>query len=203
MTLLTGIGHAQGMQEIFDRKGQVTWLGLDFSVSKFIGDRERFGSTSDVQHMLEAWNDVIVGQKEKFDIGVFIDKIKVDYAIEIVKEHNASLDVTDIFSSEEKDRVRLKPGDIPTIVAEYDFTGKSGIGLMFIVESFSKLNEEGAVWVTFIDMNTKDVYFSERMTGKPGGFGLRNYWLASIYNIMKAMQKHEFETWRKKYYRKS
>ncbi len=52
-------------------------------------------------------------------------------------------------------------------------------------------------------MDSKQVYFSERMIGKPLGFGLRNYWANAIYDILKLIRKREFEMWRKKYYSKS
>jgi hypothetical protein len=202
MTLSGGILCAQDMAAIFDRKTSVTWLGLDFTGAKLIGDRERLGSISDVQHLVEAWNDIMVKESEKYDVALAIDKIKVENALEVTKEHNANLDVSEMFSSEMKDHFHLKPDDIAAIVADYDFKGKDGIGVMFNVESFSKLNSEAALWVTFIKMDTKEIYFSERVTGEPSGAGLRNYWANSVYNILKGMRKKEFEMWRKKYYRK-
>jgi hypothetical protein len=200
--VFSGVAYAQQMQDIFDRKAKVTWLGLDFSKAKFIGDRERFGSTSDVQKLLEAWNDLMIKEKSKFDVAAAIDKIKVEEALEVTKEHNANIDVTELFSSDIKDYFRFKPDDIIAIVNDYDFKGMSGLGVMFNVESFSKLNEEGAIWVTFINLSTKEVFFSERVTGKPGGFGMRNFWAGAIYSMLKGMEKKEFEMWRKKYYRK-
>jgi hypothetical protein len=202
MTLSAGILCAQDMQDIFDRKAAVTWLGLDFTGAKLIGDRERLGSISDVQHLVEAWNDLMLKEQEKFDVALAIDKIKAENALEVTKEHNANLDVSEMFSSELKDHFHLKPDNIVAIVADYDFKGKNGLGVMFNVESFSKLNSEAALWVTFINMGTKEVFFSERVTGEPGGAGLRNYWANAVYNILKSMRKKEFEMWRKKYYRK-
>lgn len=202
ITLLLPLSYAQEMQEIFDPKGKVTWLGLDFTGARLIGDRERLGSTSDVQHLIVSWNDLLIKEKEKYDIGLAIDKVKVEEAIEVTKENNASLDVTEVFSNDVKDHMRLKPDHIAAIISDYDFKGKTGIGLMFNVESFSKLNEEAAIWVTFVNMGTKDIYFTERLTQKPGGFGMRNYWGGAIYGMMKNIQKREFEMWRKKYYRK-
>ena len=202
VTFFSGLSMAQEMQDIFDRNTRVVWLGLDFTGAKFIGDRERFGSTSDTQHLIEAWNDLMIKEKEKYDVGLAIDKIKVEDAVEVTKDHNASLDVTEIFSSDPKDHFHLKPDDIIAIVADYDFKDLTGIGVMFNVESFSKTNEESAVWITFINLENKEVFFSERLTGKPGGFGMRNYWAGSIYSMLKNMQKKEFEMWRKKYYRK-
>lgn len=200
---LSGLSlKAQQMQDIFNRNTKITWLGLDFTSAKFIGDRERLGSTSDMQHMIEAWNDLLINEKTKFDVAPAIDKIKTEDAIEVTKEHNTALDVSEMFSNNIKDHFHLRPDDIIAIVSDYDFKGNTGIGLMFIVESFSKLNEEGAMWVTFIDMDKKDVFFSERVTSKPSGFGIRNFWAGAVYGVMKKMQKKEFEMWRKKYYRK-
>jgi hypothetical protein len=200
--LIPVFGRSQQMQDIFDRKTKITWLGLDFTGAKFIGDRERFGSTSDVQHLLESWNDLMVKERPKFDVAAAIDKLKVEDALEVTKEHNANLDVTDIFSNEKKDYFHFKPDDILAIANDYDYKGLTGIGVMFNVESFSKLDNEGSIWVTFINMGTKEVFFSERVTGAPGGFGMRNFWAASVYNALKKMEKKEFEMWRKKYFRK-
>jgi hypothetical protein len=194
---------AQEMQDIFNRKANITWLGLDFSGAKFIGDRERFGSHSDVHLLMGAWNDLLLKEADKFDIGLAIDKIKVEEDFSITKSHNAELDPGDFFSNSEGDYLHLRPNDILRIVAGYDFKGKTGLGVMVIVESFNKLKKEGSVWITFVDMGRKDVFFAERVTGEPGGAGLRNYWANAIHDAFKRTQKKEFEMWRKKYYRKS
>jgi hypothetical protein len=192
------------MQSVFDPKAEITWLGVDLSQAKLIGDRERWGSTSDVQRIMEAWNDLIVKEKDKFNIARALGKErdKVRNMVEVTKESNANLDVTEMFSNEKTDHVRLRPGDIVAVVSEYDFKDASGLGLMFNVESFSKLDDEAAIWVTFIDIRNKEVLFSERMTGQPGGAGMRNFWANSVFEVLERMKKKEFEMWRKKYYRK-
>lgn len=192
------------MQRIFEPQAEITWLGLDLSRAKLIGDRERWGSTSDVQRFMEAWNDLIVKEKDKFNIARALDKErdKVKYKIEVTKESNANLDVTEFFSDDKSDHVRLRPNDIVAVISEYDLKDGEGLGLMFNVESFNKLDQEAAVWVTFIDMGKKEVLFSERVVGQPGGMGMRNYWANSVFEVMERMKKKEFEMWRKKYYRK-
>jgi hypothetical protein len=198
----TLVANAQEMQDIFNRMSKITWLGIDFTGARFIGDRERYGSTSDVQHLISGWNDLMLNEREKFDLAKAIDKIKTEDVFDVTKEHNATLDVTEIFSNDIKDHIRLKPDDIVAIIADYDFKGNRGIGVMFNVESFSKPNGEANIWVTFINMDTKEVFFSERVTANPSGFGMRNYWAGAIFGVMKKMEKKEFEMWRKKYYRK-
>lgn len=192
---------AQTKSEVFKPEVPVTWLGLDFTSAKLIGDRERFGSESDVRHLIEAWNDLIIKEPDKFDIAKTIGRKKVDNATEITNEHNAELDVMSMFSNEAKDYLHVKASDVGVIIAGYDFKGLSGIGLMFNVESFNKLNEEGSVWITFINMGTKEVIFTERMVAEPKGFGMRNFWAGCIYTILVKIQKKEFEMWRKKHFR--
>lgn len=192
------------MQSIFDPKAEVTWLGLDLSKAKLIGDRERWGSTSDVQRFMQAWNDILIKEKDKFNVARALNKErdKVITRVEVTKESNANLDVTEMFSNEKSDHVRLRPDDIRAVISEYDLKDASGLGLMFVVESFSKLDNEAAIWVTFIDLGSKEVLFSERLAGQPGGMGMRNFWANSVFEVMEQMKKKEFEMWRKKYYRK-
>ena len=191
----------QSKSDVFKEDVPVTWLGLDFTQTKLIGDREKFGSESDVRHLLDAWNDLIVKEPDKYDIAKAIDRKKVENAIDVTKEHNAELDVMSMFSDDVKDYIHVKVSDVEEIIGGYDFKGKNGIGLMFVVESFNKLNEEGSIWVTFISMDSKEVLFSERMTAPPKGFGMRNFWAGCIYTILTKMEKKEFEMWRKKHYR--
>ncbi len=191
----------QTKSDVFKPEVPVTWLGLDFSSTKLIGDRERFGSESDVRHLIEAWNELILKEPDKFDIAKTIDRKKVENAVEVTNEHNTEIDVMSMFSDEEKDYLHIKTSDVAEIVAGYDFKSLNGIGLMFVVESFNKLNEEGSIWITFIDMGTKEVIFTERMVAEPKGFGMRNFWGGCIYTILTKIQKKEFEMWRKKHYR--
>jgi hypothetical protein len=194
--------NAQEMQDIFDRKAKVTWLGVDVSAAKLIGDRERWGSTSDVMHVIDGINDLMIKERSKYNVAQAIEKDKVEEALDVAKEHNASLDVSEIFSSDQKDFNHLRENDIVSIVADYDFKGNSGIGVLFIVDSFNKIKPQSSIWITFVNMNTKEVFFAERLIGEPGGSSLRNYWANSIESILIQMRRKEFEMWRKKYYRK-
>ena len=190
--------NAQTAQDIFKSGTPVTWLGLDFTEARFIGDRERLGSHSDVLHLMESINQLIVNEPTKYDIAAAIGRPRVEKAINVTSNHNSQLEVSELLSDQTKDYQRLKSSDIERIVSGYSFDDLDGIGLMFNVESFSKMDESASVWVTFINLNTKKVLFTQRLTGKPGGFGLRNFWGRSIYNIIGDIKKKEFEMWRRR-----
>jgi hypothetical protein len=197
--VLSGPAFAQTKSELFNPNTEVTWLGLDFSGAKFIGDRERLGSESDIHHLLDALNELMVKEADKYNVAAALQKKKVEYATDVTTEHNAGLDVLSMISAEGKDHVHLKPGDVEEIVSGYDFKGKSGIGLMFNVESFNKLIEEGSFWITFVNMGTKEVLFTERLTAPPSGFGMRNFWAGSVNGVITKIKKKEFDNWRKKH----
>jgi hypothetical protein len=189
----------QGKSDVFNSSTEVTWLGLDFSGAKFIGDRERLGSESDIRHLLDAINDLMVKEADKYNVAAAIQKKKVEYATDVVKDHNAELDVLSLISAEGKDHVHLSPSGVEEIIASYDFKGKTGIGMMFNVESFNKLIEEGSFWVTFVNMGNKEILFTERVTAPPSGFGMRNFWAGSVNGVLAKIKKKEFENWKKKH----
>ena len=192
---------AQSKSDVFNTDIPVTWLGLDFTANKFIGDRERFGSESDARHLIDSWNDLMLKEADKYDVARAIGRRSVENRVEVTDDNNAQLDVMLMFSDEERDYLHLKVSDIEGIVAGYDLKGLSGLGLMFNVESFNKINQEGSIWITFINLSTHEVIFSERLTAPPGGAGMRNYWAGCIREILIKIQKKEFEMWRKKHYR--
>jgi hypothetical protein len=191
--------HSQQRGDIFNKDIKVTWLGLDFSKAKIIEDRERIGSESDMHRLIESWNTIFLKEPDKFNVARAIGRENVMKSIDITTDHNLQLDVMSLYSGNKEDYVHMKSTDVDEIIADYDFSGLSGIGLMFIVESFSRLNMEGAVWVTFVNLGSKEILFTERVTGKPGGAGIRNNWANSVFDVLEKIQKKEFIKWRKLY----
>jgi hypothetical protein len=197
--LLTLPVFSQDKADVFNPSTEITWLGLDFSGAKFIGDRERLGSESDIRHLIDAINELMITEADKYNVAAAIQRKTVDNEIEVTNEHNAELDVLAMISADGKDHVHLNRSQVEEIISSYDFKGKSGIGLMFNVESFNKLLEEGSFWITFVTMGSKEVLFTERLTAPPAGFGMRNFWAGSVNGILAKIKKKEFENWRKKH----
>jgi len=190
---------AQRARDVFDPHLPVTWLGLDFSQSRFIGDHGKFKSAFNAQNLFDALNDLMLSEKEKYDVGKMLGKQKLIFKLDVTREHNIRLDISSLLADSTGTHNHLKKSDIETIVQGYDFEGNIGIGLMFNIESFNKTISEALIWVTFINMGTNEVLFSEKLGQEPGGFGLRNYWAGAIYDMMKHVRKTEFKKWQLKY----
>ena len=85
---------------------------------------------------------------------------------------------------------------------KYDVAGFTGIdilstsveqaneALVLIATTLDKGNGIGYYTAVLFDPATQEVILQMDMAGKPGGFGLRNYWAGSVYNALKKQGKY-------------
>ena len=174
----------------------ITWYGLDFSNVKLIGSEGFTDPYAIKNRFFNSWNNLTITETEKYDIAGFFHKSSVENDLSIIKERNQLPDPDELVINTD---YSFGEDEVIKIISEYDITGKEGIGLVFIMESFNKNEELGSMWVSFFDIETKEVLLSKKMNGKPGGFGIRNYWAKSFYNVMKNVGKKEWKAWEKQY----
>lgn len=191
---------------IFDQKTPITWLGIDFSQTKFIGAPTKgiTGNSGVVTNdefrlvFVPQWNQLFIDEMKKYDVAKATDRASVKYAIDVTMKANAELTKKDFFSNNPSDFKTLTDANIADLVKKYNFQNNNeGIGLMFITEGMSKGMSSVGVWVTFIDLKTKTVLLTNYITEKPGGFGFRNYWAKPYAVIIKNMQDDFSKKWSK------
>ena len=167
------------------------WLGLDFSNTKLLG-REGFNDPKKIiDHYFIAWNQLIFDEGEKYDVKKAF-KLKQLYTDDSYFDAiNSTVKLNELFVDRS---YSLSESDINNIVEEYNFSNiKQTIALVFIIERLDKPKEQAVFWVTLINSRTKEIILTERMIGKPGGFGFRNYWAGSIYDIIKQIKKKKYK----------
>ncbi len=174
----------------------ITWYGLDFSNIKLIGSAGFTDPYAIKNKFFNSWNNLIITETEKYNIAGFFHKSSVANDLSIVKERNKLPDPDELVINTD---YSFGEDEVKKIISEYDITGKEGIGLVFIMESFNKTEERGYMWITFFNIETKEVLLSKKMNGKAGGFGIRNYWAKSFYNVMKSIGKKEWKAWKAQY----
>ncbi len=168
----------------------LTWLGMDFTQTRFLGSATSYGDNSDISaetirdKYAPGWNQLFVDEMKKYDVAKYTDRSSVEYALEVTGKANKSIN-NDFFSTNEADYERLNESDIKQLVGKYDFQGRKGVGLMFFVEGIDKKKEEAAAWIAVVDMDKKQLIGTRRETAKAGGFGFRNYWAKSFLGILK------------------
>ena len=198
---LNGV-FAQTLKDVFtNSETPVFYLGIDFTQTKLIDDAT--ANEMDIRdRQYNAINDLIVAESKKYDLAGAFHKSEIDHDLGYVAKKNEKANAEAIKSTNTADFHRFKEDDVAKIVSSYDFSDKSGIGLLFVTEALSKSKKAAAVWVTLLDMKTKKVLMTERMegsVGRFGGFGFRNYWASPFKDIIDAIEKKKYSEWKSKY----
>jgi len=160
--------------------GNIVFFGIDYSLVRFSYISESASYTKRTMHEI---NRLFIIEAKKYDVAKLmrktVTKIDLDYTNSVIDN---LIEDHLIVNSDYK----ISADDVKTLIAKYPNSASEGIGLVFVAEQMSKLSQTGSYYVTFFDLKTKEVLTTCRKTGKAGGFGMRNYWAASIYNLMKS-----------------
>lgn len=202
LSLFVLIGHSQTKEDLFKPSNiKVSWLGIDFSHVKLIGEFSQFadaGNKSSFQirdQYFPGWNNLILSEPDKYDIKGMLRKSDVYYDIDMIMSLNSTTAIENLESNNNPNYGR---DDINDFVTAYNIKNIEGIGVLFIAESLNKNTGQGLFHFVAINLKTKEVLIHERLIGEPGGFGLRNYWGRSIYNIMKEIKTYHYNKWKNK-----
>lgn len=185
------------------KKDKIVWYGLDFSNAKFIGQFDQAAglapaNASDLKHdYIPAWNSLILSEPNRYDIRKTFRKTRVFNDLSGVRKNNEKMDES-LMMSYNAFRFDDANTVITNIVELYQEGKKAeGIGVVFIVEYFNRIDQEAAVYVTFFDIATQKVLFYERLLGNPRGIGLRNYWAGAVRDILIQIERNAYDIWRK------
>jgi len=175
----------------------ITWLGADFShatIEDFCGcEPAQFA-----QQIIPSINEVVVKEASKYDFAKFLQKSDFISDITSVTKSNESIDPNAMVRTEATHKT-LDKATIAKIVASYDLTGKKGVGVVLIYESLSKRNLKAIMYLTYVQMPEGKIILSKQVEGKPGGFGVRNYWAATIYSFLKEYKGEYLRSWKSEY----
>ncbi|MEI7596274.1 MAG: hypothetical protein WCK02_11040 [Bacteroidota bacterium] len=184
--------YSQKYQRIKDAK-EITYFGLDFTKTKFRGLENYFQDLDKIKNtFFSEWNILIMQEKEKYNLEKAFNKEKVSLNVSKAIERNKERSMANIITIDE---YSIPADDIKKIVKNYSIEG-GDIGLVFVVESLDKIDQEVSIWITFFDIKTKEVLLSKLVTGKAGGIAFKNYWAGGIYQIIKQCPK-QYKSWLK------
>jgi len=188
--LACSTSNGQTKSDIFSNsKTPITWLGIDFSKAIYIGDPGTV-SPDEMKGLFTKINMLIISEPDKYDIKKYFNKSTVEINITYTEENNKSIESDKLYSLNSKDYQKNNGSIVKTVVDKYKFEdSEKGIGLIFIVDGMNKMIEEASMWVTFVNMETKEIVFTERLTGTAEGFGFRNHWAGAVYDVMKKVKK--------------
>lgn len=194
--MITYFGYGQDVGEFFtSMEAEVEFVGLDFSQAKMVGLKTKHASDETQVHYFRAWNDLLMKERQKYDVKRAFMKRNINYNLKIVNQQNQDIKWGDF-------RTDLSPPSFSTkrlqkLVNSYNIKEmKSKYGLSFVVHSFNQFRERAYVYVVVFDVTTKKILFSAQTSGNAGGFGFRNYWARTIYNILENIRDYKFKKWK-------
>ena len=195
--------NGQDLESLFDKDTEITYLGIDFSHVKIIGEFSHFFTANgkDAAEIRDvyfpAWNYLIQGEKDKYDFRWMLRKKKVYYDINMIMTANENAKVEDLKGHSTP---RYSEDDIANFVGMYDpslIRENNGIGILFVAESLDKYSQEAYFHFVAVNLKTGTIILQERLRGEPMGFGIRNYWAGAFYDVMKKIEADYYGKWRR------
>jgi hypothetical protein len=178
----------------------LTFMGVDFSATRYYGNPLTVDA-GEMKGLFTKIDELLVKEADKYDLQKALHRTgPVDYAINMAESMNAKIDTATIIVPA---KTGMRPGFTPEIVGElathYDYqAGRTGVGLVFVVETIDKRNESEVFWATFVDLATKKMLFTQRISSGGAGVGFRNHWAHPLNAGITAIKQH-YGDWKKKY----
>lgn len=201
--LLAGASFAQKVEDLFvSGNTKVSWLGIDFSHVKLIGQFAQFGSAGEKNATqiksvyFPGWNNLIPDEREKYDVAGMLRKDKVFYDLDMITAINANAPTEEL---ETHNAPQYSREDIEKFVSSYNTAGKEGIGVLFVAEALNKASTEAWFHFVAINMTTKEILIHDRLRGEPSGIGIRNYWAGAIHDVITQISKNRYRDWKSQF----
>ncbi len=175
---------AQDLNELIkEKQSKVVFLGLDFTQARFVGRSYFISQPSLKAGLVNALNDLLGTERKKYDLAGSLNIPENKYFLNtdfFIKLNDGILPENRISDAD----TVLSPQNLMEAVSNYKLDISAGIGISFIVEGFNRNTQLGSIWVTFIDLSSKQIILAENIKGLAGGSGLRNYWAHAVFMVI-------------------
>ncbi|MBK5720109.1 hypothetical protein JGH11_04410 [Dysgonomonas sp. Marseille-P4677] len=182
MALLASICSFAQNKEILKDINKVEFYGVDFSHVKVYEAKE---SSEQFKIAFQDINNLFISEAKKYNVSKALNREVAGVHVDNVKDRAYKIDTKDLFTSNAD--YQIEDNTIKDILKSLEINEKEGTGVILIAIKLNKLQNRGYYRVVFFDIKTRDVIDSWNTDGKARGFGLRNFWAHSVYNVLKDM----------------
>lgn len=151
--------------------------GVDYSHTKVYGAGESVNAFAEA---FSSINELLLTQASKYDFSKMLGR-SYECHNDVMIAHNNGCDFSDLYvrSNEVPELV------VSEIVKNYTLPHTEGVGLVLIGRLLDKSQGEGHYYIVLFDVASRQLIYQGTAVVKAGGFGLRNYWANTIYQIVK------------------
>lgn len=186
--------YSQTIQDILSPKQMtITWLGVDFTHGKYL-----LALPGKVENYLPDYcirvNKTIAENHSRYYFPIAYRKDFV-YNTKVIDSVNNNIDKS-VLVEKRKELLRFDATKIKQIVSEYEFPETmKGVGLIYIYESFSQSgNDEGTIWMAFINIETKEILFLQNTTSGIEGKTIEENLAYPVLSMLRK-SKGDYEKW--------
>lgn len=177
-----GLSYAQDKQGLIDSE-TLTFYGVDFSKAKVFGANE---SLSEFKAAFGGINNLFINEQKKYNVS---KTFKKDVSLSL----NAVKDLVDEIKNKEfvadSNDYSLSEEDVKALVKNLHTGSDKGYGAILFAGLLNKGKPEATYDVVIFDIASKEILVQKKVTAKAKGFGLRNFWAASVHGALKQVEK--------------
>jgi hypothetical protein len=165
---------------------ELVWCGIDYTLVQFIGTSDQFADLPKIQnHYFRAWNEIILDESSKYDLNTAFSVSTITYNMENSILRSEQRDMAGIVQSSD---YSIDEEQVTRVVQTNVDPSVDGVGAMFVMETLNKTAVKSTMWLAVFNVATGEVLFMRRYSGEVRGFGFRNYYARSLYNVIKNLK---------------
>ncbi len=173
---------------------EILWTGINFAKAKFT--KEGFNFTQEVmQHYFHDWNMLILNDQKKYDIRMSFRKPVMQYDLATVTKINKGVRLSSLLTNRIDLKDLLTEDKIREYIARISAPADQAFALTLLVESFDSVAKVASIWVVVYQTSSGEVALCEQFLKTPSGFGTRNYWGRTFYNLLFDIKSYAFLRW--------
>ncbi len=163
----------------------VDFYGVDYSLAKVQGAME---TPAQFKAAFSSINYLILAEYPKYNVAKYLGKDAVTPNIDVVLPNINAINEANIISNSGK--CDITDAQVDSLVQTYKIpTSNNEVGVVMIGGLLSKSAVLGHYKVVFFENKTKKVLSIVNVSGKPAGFGVRNFWAGSVLGSLKDFEK--------------
>jgi hypothetical protein len=180
--LLVSLCFTSRAGEPANSSSELAWFGIDYTLVQFIGSRDQFSDIPKIRdHYFRAWNDLILEEEGKYDLKTAFSVDEISYEMENTIQRSVQREMDGIVQG---GSYSIDEAQVKAVVRLNTDPSMHKMGAMFVMETLNKTMEESSMWVAVFKVDTGEIMYLRKYKGAVGGFGFRNYWARSYYNVI-------------------
>ena len=165
---------------------ELVWCGIDYTLVKFIGSTDQFNDLPKIQsYYFGAWNEIIEEEKKKYDLNTAFSVATVSYNMEYTILRSQERDMSGIIQN---GPYTIDEEQVKSVVMLNTDPSADKLGAMFVMETLNKNAGISTMWLAVFNLASGEILYMRRYSGAVGGFGFRNYYARSHYNVIKNLK---------------